>query len=253
MKQSVSIFLLYMASQVVAGALSVLWVLLPNLFRGGKPDMGSPSPLVLSISSALLSALLVAGLLAYYRREERRTPHRRAVKALDAAGVGGAVVSLLLLNFAIDFLLRPLHLSDGSMLDTLQAMLHCVPGWLLICLIGPITEEMVFRRGILHYLERSGVQVPVSIGASALVFAIVHGNLAQGIPALLLGIALGILYHRSRSVWLCVAAHVANNTVAALLMFLPDLPDSWWLSLLSVPLLALAWWIGRRTLQHVQV
>ena len=113
MKQSVSIFLLYMASQVVAGALSLLWVLLPNLFRGGKPDMGSPSPLVLSISSALLSALLVAGLLAYYRREERCTPHRRAVKALDAAGVGGAVVSLLLLNFAIDFLLRPLHLSDG--------------------------------------------------------------------------------------------------------------------------------------------
>ena len=106
---------------------------------------------------------------------------------------------------------------------------------------------------MVDYLERRGVQVPVAIGASALVFAIVHGNLAQGIPALLLGIALGILYHRSRSVWLCVAAHVANNTVAALLMFLPDLPDSWWLSLLSVPLLALAWWIGRRTLQHVQV
>ena len=54
--------------------------------------------------------------------------------------------------------------------------------------------------------------------------------MTQGIPAFIIGVVLGLYYLRSGNLRLCLPAHIANNTLAVVLMALgqDDAPASWW-------------------------
>lgn len=89
-------------------------------------------------------------------------------------------------------------------------------GYLAVGVLAPVAEEMVFRGAILRRLldavgnSRSWVAVTVT----ALLFGLVHGNMAQGINAFVLGLLLGWMYVRTRSLVPGIAFHLANNTLA---------------------------------------
>ncbi len=90
---------------------------------------------------------------------------------------------------------------------------------LSVCILTPIIEEWLCRGFVLRYLL--GYQKPwAAIMWSAVVFAALHGNLWQAIPALLLGLLLGWLYYRLRSLWLCIFLHSMNNTITLILFLL---------------------------------
>lgn len=85
-----------------------------------------------------------------------------------------------------------------------------LPAFVAACLIAPVVEEMLFRGILLRsFLE----QYPrgAAIGYSALYFGVAHLNVYQFLLAFLLGLLLGWLYERSRSLIPCVALHAAAN------------------------------------------
>jgi len=92
-------------------------------------------------------------------------------------------------------------------------------GYIAIGILAPVAEEMVFRGGILRSLLRvtGDKKAWLAIFISALLFAIVHGNLAQGANALLLGLLLGWLFCRTNSVVPGIVLHWVNNTIAYIL------------------------------------
>lgn len=101
-------------------------------------------------------------------------------------------------------------------------------GYLSVGILGPVAEEMVFRGAILRRLaELTGNRWQwLAIVVSALLFGIAHGNVAQGINAFLIGLLLGWLYLRTRSVVPGIAFHWMNNTVAYIMYkILPDMAD----------------------------
>lgn len=93
-------------------------------------------------------------------------------------------------------------------------------GWIAVGVLVPIAEEMVFRGAILRTLLnlcghrwRWG-----AIVLSALLFGVVHGNMAQLLNATLMGCLLGWLYYRSGSIAPGIVFHIVNNSVAVLLV-----------------------------------
>lgn len=93
-------------------------------------------------------------------------------------------------------------------------------GWIAVGVLVPIAEEMVFRGAILRTLLnlcghrwRWG-----AIVLSALLFGVVHGNMAQMLNATLMGCLLGWLYYRSGSIAPGIVFHIVNNSVAVLLV-----------------------------------
>ena len=56
-----------------------------------------------------------------------------------------------------------------------------------------------------------------AIVLSALLFGVVHGNMAQGLHAFLLGLLLGWMYWRTNSIVPGIVLHWINNTVAFVL------------------------------------
>ena len=95
-------------------------------------------------------------------------------------------------------------------------------GLFLAVVIAPVTEEVLFRGLILRGLL--GRWKPwAAVLISALLFAIMHFNPAQAPVALVLGLVLGWLYVRTRSLGLCMIGHALNNA-SAYLPFDPPLP-----------------------------
>lgn len=135
---------------------------------------------------------------------------------------------LLTLVFLVPpvLLLIPLTvLLDLVLIDSLEAVLPVsawekqafatmlaatLPAVVATCVIAPAVEEMLFRGILLRsFLE----QYPrgIAIGFSALYFGAAHLNIYQFILAFLLGLLLGWLYERSRSLVPCIALHAAVN------------------------------------------
>ena len=79
------------------------------------------------------------------------------------------------------------------------------------CVLGPVIEEFVFRGIIMKELLKD-YSNKIAILSSALIFAIAHLNLVQGMVAFLLGLLLGFVYIKTHSIYLCMLTHIINNT-----------------------------------------
>ena len=80
---------------------------------------------------------------------------------------------------------------------------------LLMVWAAPAVEEFVFRRTVLDRLRRYGERL--AIGVSALLFALVHGNLSQFCYALPLGLLFGYVYLRTGRLRYTIGLHVLVN------------------------------------------
>jgi membrane protease YdiL (CAAX protease family)/NAD-dependent dihydropyrimidine dehydrogenase PreA subunit len=83
---------------------------------------------------------------------------------------------------------------------------------LVLAVIGPVLEEMLLRGTVLGALRSRFGPWP-AIAVSAVAYAFLHASLWSLLPFAVLGVALGWLAVRSRSLWPAVAAHVLYNAV----------------------------------------
>jgi len=93
--------------------------------------------------------------------------------------------------------------------------------YLLLILLAPITEELIFRGVILHKLKE---EIPF-FGANilqAVLFGIYHGNIVQGIYATVLGLLLGYMYYKYRSILAPIFLHIIINASSIIIVLLPN-------------------------------
>jgi hypothetical protein len=92
-----------------------------------------------------------------------------------------------------------------------------------ICIVAPVAEELAFRGFLWHVFARAygnGVALVASTG----LFLVYHLDPVQSPSLLPTALLLGALRWRTGSVWPSVAAHVANNVLAMLMLLSLD-PD----------------------------
>lgn len=81
---------------------------------------------------------------------------------------------------------------------------------LKVVIIAPVIEELIFRGVIMHGLMRNYSKF-TAVFVSALLFALFHLNPWQFPATFILGLLLGILMLRTRSIYLCIIGHAINN------------------------------------------
>ena len=128
---------------------------------------------------------------------------------------------LLVAAIGLQWMMAPLHIELSPLeTKTFDAIAHDGFAVFVVVILGPFVEELVFRAGIFRLLHKK-IGVLQAMVISSLLFGIVHGNLSQGIPAAILGMALALLYFRSDDLRLCFPAHAANNALAVLGLHFP--------------------------------
>lgn len=125
-------------------------------------------------------------------------------------------------------LLVPFTLSLGPAMEPLTAwipmpdaiqqlfaelMTKNMPMFLLIAVVAPVCEEWLFRGIILKGLLTRYSPLKAIVW-SAVIFAVIHLNPWQGIPAFIIGLILGWLYWHTRSLRYCIFVHAVNNAAS---------------------------------------
>ena len=180
---------------------------------------------LVSLVPLYLFALPISMLLL--RRLPRRAPMTNFLTA-------GRLVSLFLIclfltyasNLLCSMSLAVLQAVTGlQSVNPVSAMLDGSGFWdtlLFMVILAPIGEEWVFRRLVLDRIRCYGEKTAVLV--SALLFALFHGNLSQGLYAFLLGCVFAYVYLRTGRLRYCIGLHMAINAVGSLIPVVVLLP-----------------------------
>lgn len=193
------------------------WYLLVSLVVGVPVLLISEKLLSLPLAVAMLLFVLAGnGTLLWFLR--RRYAGRWPGINLHGQVPGWLIVALPVLVLAADMVLSLidlLHLPAFSS-DTYQKLLKLpAVAFLVLCVAAPVLEELLLRGVLLQGLLRNFPSRPwVAIGQSALIFGLMHANPPQSLATFLLGLLMGWLYYRTRSLWLCMGVHFLNNLFA---------------------------------------
>lgn len=90
---------------------------------------------------------------------------------------------------------------------------------LTVCVFAPFVEEFIYRGLFLNGLLKK-YSPKVAITLSALIFAIAHRNIPQGINAFILGLLLATVYYKTHSLYICIFMHFINNFCAQFIYLL---------------------------------
>jgi membrane protease YdiL (CAAX protease family) len=107
-------------------------------------------------------------------------------------------------------------------------------------------EEIFFRGAIQNLLERWWKKPLLAILVTSLLFSLIHMSVFLFLSRGVLGFVLGLMYQRSKNLWVNIMAHFLNNTVAVIQLFWisthkqkieidkldPDVP--WWGALIAL-------------------
>lgn len=137
-----------------------------------------------------------------------------------------AGIALYVLNLATSFIINVLfpgkiaqsqdvlnlfHLADDSLAQIILII--------FICLIAPLTEEMLFRAFLYPPLKRICGRTWGIILTGA-IFALVHMNIWTFVPLCVGGIGFAWLYDRYGNLWVNFCAHVVWNVIVLVLYFI---------------------------------
>jgi len=128
---------------------------------------------------------------------------------LGISFLGNYLSNLISYYFSLYFGMSPTLPDSLTMpFGTVAILLYFVS----VAILPAILEEMVFRGVIMQSLRRYGDGFALVV--SALLFAFCHGNLVQGPPAFLMGLAIGYFVLRTGSLLMGIIIHFANNALA---------------------------------------
>ena len=187
------------------------------LFANGNPEDDLPP--IWNIASMVMFSLcvIVVFLSTGWFKVSRSylQSHPWGVVFWSAVAALGAIVpSLLLQGLLPEWTGWAKEMAENA--DKQLGDLMRVPGgYMVVALLPPLVEEMVFRGCVLKsLLQWKPDNKWLMIALSAFFFALVHMNPAQMPHTFLIGLLLGWMYSRTRSIVPGVVYHWANNTVA---------------------------------------
>ena len=153
---------------------------------------------------------------------------------------------------------------SGELAESLAKMLDIagspVAAGLLLVVVAPVSEELLCRRWLLGSLLRR-LSPAAAIPLAALIFGAMHLNPWQFFYTTGIGVVLGFVYWRTRSVGLCIFSHALNNGISfALAVIGPDFAgvsasyaapvtfQPWWLDAAAVGIVLLGGaWLWRQS------
>lgn len=203
------------------------WILVLLMFVGsiatGALFPGAPQSLLYAGSMAL--PFIYVFFLG--RKDELEVPLNKP--GFGRLGAGPAFFLSAVVLICLSVVLEPAT-SFIPMPDRIKKLFEKVfyetPLWdsiISTCILAPVLEETLCRGVMLRGMAQHGSKTRAIVWSSIL-FAIMHANPWQSIPALLIGLFFGWVYSRTGCLWLTIFLHCLNNSIStAIARIFPDM------------------------------
>lgn len=91
----------------------------------------------------------------------------------------------------------------------------------IVIIIAPIVEEFLFR-GMIFTKLKNHLNTKIAIFIQALLFSLIHFNMAQMVPTFLLGLFLGFCYLKFENLLSVIVIHLSFNIFGSLAIYIPE-------------------------------
>jgi membrane protease YdiL (CAAX protease family) len=139
----------------------------------------------------------------------------KSVIAVLGFGIGFYFVINALLNI-IEILMPAVIADYNQTMETVGLGSDMVITIVYAIVLGPIIEELVFRGVIFAFLEKSGIKPVWIIVVTSALFGLVHVYPVQVLYAAILGLFLGFMRYKYRSILITIPAHMLLNLMGTL-------------------------------------
>ena len=168
---------------------------------------------ILAIAVGALIVLLWKG-SGYWKREvfeKQKSMTAGTFFQLLCVFLSAQFIFQLVVNLT-EWLLNLMGLSAMAAIEMASVTGTTFSMYLYACILGPISEELLFRGLVLRTVRPWGKQTAIFV--SALVFSLFHGNVAQIPFAFAVGMVLGYVTVEYSITW-AIVLHIINNMVIA--------------------------------------
>jgi len=212
---------IYLISSVIGGIFLGFAYLISSLLSGAL------LPLEIYIAENMTLLLIISGLLTLlfsflillargynpFKYLEFRIMSARDTIIMVLMGIGFSFfVNSLLTLIRIDEIFTD-HVTE----ELVRMMTANVPlAFLAIGIIVPVYEEVLIRGLVFKELNRN-MNLWVAILLQGLIFGLIHGNLLQFSYTFPMGIILGYIYLKYRSIWAPILIHLVWNCTSLLM------------------------------------
>lgn len=180
--------------------------------------IASDTDFLLSVSAlSAFAALIWCGIL-YYRstwrvekNDYRAVFSTKNVLGIVAVGAGGCVFLSVLVTL-ISYLIPSAFESYSELMGNLTDG-NPVLTYLYVLLIGPVSEELIFRGAMLDRF-RTAFPLWLAVILQAFLFGVYHMNLIQGTYAFGLGALLGLICYKTGSIFASILTHCIFNATS---------------------------------------
>ena len=143
-----------------------------------------------------------------------------------------SVATVILLSFGLQYVTRAFFILidtiNPQILESYSELIQStglgetsIISMIATVILAPIGEECVFRGVTMRLLHRTGVKFWVINFVQALLFGIMHGNLVQGVYAFALGLVLGLIVYRYKSILMGILLHLTYNLLGVTASWIP--------------------------------
>jgi phosphoglycolate phosphatase-like HAD superfamily hydrolase/membrane protease YdiL (CAAX protease family) len=170
--------------------------------------------------TGIMDAILLAVMARIWHRDELQRRAWNAQDRLLKKNRFGVIQGIMCACFVltVEFLLSIFSwiIPSSEEYSEFVSSFGSFPAWvtfLLIGVLGPLAEEFLFR-GVIFRRLRDFTNVWVAAALSGITFGVFHGNLEQGIPAAVIGMAMALLYEHYGTILASIVGHMGVNCYA---------------------------------------
>lgn len=90
---------------------------------------------------------------------------------------------------------------------------------IIMAFFPALFEELFFRGALQTLLVKWWKKPLLAIIVTAVIFSFIHMSVYLFLSRIILGFVLGLLFHKTRNIWVNTIAHFLNNTIAVIQMY----------------------------------
>lgn len=181
-------------------------------------DANAYSMIIWSIFSNILSLIIIFALL-YKKPEgnkiilgEKTSPFQSVIWVI------GGVIALYIAQIICSIIISLIsgNIDESVNTERLINLTKAAPVFLLfISILGPVLEELVFRKVIFGGLSNV-MNIHVAAVISSLFFGLLHGDISFLLTYFVIGLILCFLYTKTKRISVSMGAHILMNTIVLL-------------------------------------
>ncbi|MBF2426209.1 CPBP family intramembrane glutamic endopeptidase [Listeria innocua] len=171
-----------------------------------------------SIFSNLLSLAIIIPMLYRKPKENKIELGEKTAPFLSIVWIIGGVIGLYVAQFICSIILTLIsgNIGESANTELLVDLTRSAPIFLIfISVLGPILEELVFRKVVFGGLSNV-MNIHVAAVISSLFFGLLHGDISFLLTYFVIGLILCFLYTKTKRIAVSMGAHILMNTIVLL-------------------------------------